>query len=212
METVSTVFVVGDVCDVRESLDGMIADGHLAVRRFDSAHDALDFCEPQMPGCFVLDQMIRGTGGLQVRRQLHAKGCEQPFIYVLQDGNVAAAVEAMHHGALDCMERPVDRKRLQGCIQQAIARDADCRRLQIAQAAVLARVLSLTSRERQILEYVAAGDITKSIARRLGISPKTVEVHRSNIMRKMRVESVAALLHLVARYSLFPFATETGHP
>jgi two-component system response regulator FixJ len=206
----STVFVVGDVYDVRECLDGVTTTGPLAVRRFDSADDALDYCEPHMPGCFVVDQQIRGTSGLQVHEQLHAKGCQQPFIFVLQDLDVALAVKAMHRGALDCIERPLDRERMRSCIQQAIARDTDLRRLQAAQAAVLARVVSLTPRERQVLEYVAAGDITKSIARRLGISPKTVEVHRSNIMRKMHVESAAGLLHLVAKHSLFPFATEAS--
>lgn len=208
METLSTVFVVGDVHDVGDCLEGMITPGQLAIRRFASAGDALDYCEPQMPGCFVLDQLVRGTSGLQVHERLHAKGCQQPFIFVLQDGDVASAVEAMHHGALDCIERPLDRERLRSCIQEAIVQDADFRRAHAERAAVLARVVSLTPRERQILEYVAAGEITKSIARLLNISPKTVEVHRSNIMRKMHVESAAGLLHLVAKYALFPFATQ----
>ena len=106
MKTLSTVFVVGDVHDVRECLDGMITTGQIALRRFDSAGDALGFCEPQMPGCFVVDQQIRGTSGLHVHIQLRDKGCQQPFIFVLQDRDVALAVEVMHHGALDCIERP----------------------------------------------------------------------------------------------------------
>jgi two-component system response regulator FixJ len=209
MESLSTVFVVGDVYDVRESLNGMISSGQLALRRFDSADEALEYCEPQMPGCFVLDQLIRGTVGLQVHKKLHAKGCQQPFIYVMQDKDVASAVEAMQQGAVDCIERPLDCGRLREGIQQAIARDAEFRQRQGTQALVLARVASLTTRERQILEYVASGNMTKSIARRLDISTKTVEVHRSNIMRKMHVQSAAELLHLVAKHSLFPFASES---
>jgi FixJ family two-component response regulator len=210
METLSNVIFVGDIQDVRECLESMITTGQLAIRRFASAGDALDYCEPQMPGCFVLDQVIRGTSGLRVQEQLHAKGCQQPFIYVLRNGDVASAVEAMHRGALDCIEPPFDCEKLLGCIQEAIAQDADFRRLQADRAAVLARVESLTARERQILEYVAAGEITKSIARLLEISPKTVEVHRSNIMKKMHVESAAGLLHLVAKYSLFPFVADVN--
>lgn len=208
METLSTVFVVGDVHDVRDWLDGITTTAQLAIRRFASAGDALDYCEPHMPGCFVLDHLIGGTSGLRVHEQLHAKGCQQPFIFLLREGDVASAIEAMHRGALDCIERPLNRERLLSCIQEAIAQDIDFRRQQAERGAVFARVESLTPRERQILEYVAAGEITKSIARLLSISPKTVEVHRSNIMRKMRVESAAGLLHLVAKYSLFPFATE----
>ncbi len=101
---------------------------------------------------------------------------------------------------------------MRSCIQDAIAQDADARRVQADLASVLSLFKSLTPRERQILEYVAAGDVTKSIARRLGISPKTVEVHRSNIMRKMHVESAAGLFHLVAKHSLLPFATVTCPP
>ncbi len=204
METLSTVFVVGDVRDVPECLDGTIAAGQLTVRRFDSAGDALDYCEPQMPGCFVVDQQIRGTSGLRIHEQLHAKGCQQPFIFVLHDGDVAWVVEAMRHGALDCIKRPVDRDRMRTCIQEGIAQDADVRRKRADRAAVLTLVESLTPRQRQIMEYVATGEITKFIARTLNISPKTVEVHRSNIMRKMHVESAAGLIHLVAKYSLFP--------
>ena len=208
METLSTVFVVGDARDLRERLERISAGGRFAVRWFATADDALDFCAPDMPGCFVLDQQIAGSSGLLLQEQLGAKGCQQPFIYLSRDHDVASAVTAMHHGAVDCIELPLDCERLQRCIEEALARDEDVRRSQAERAEVLACVASLTPRERQILEFVAAGEITKSIARLLSISPKTVEVHRSNIMRKMHVDSAAALLHLVAKYALFPFAAE----
>ena len=208
METVSTVIFVGDAQDVHECLERISSSG-LATRCFALAHDALAWCKPQIPGCFVLDQWIHGTSGLRLHEQLRAIGCQQPFIYFVRDGEIASAVEAMHHGALDCIEPPFGCQRLLNCVREAVAQDAESRRLHADRAAVLGRVESLTSRERQILEYVAGGEITKSIARLLGISPKTVEVHRSNIMKKMQVESAAGLLHLVAKYSLFPLAIET---
>jgi FixJ family two-component response regulator len=208
METLSTVFVVGELHEVHDWLDGMATAGRLAIRRFAAAGDALDYCEPQMPGCFVLDHPIRGVSGLRVHEQLHAKGCQQPFLCVLSNGDVASAVEAMHRGALDCIERPVNRDRLLSCVLKGIAQDADLRDSRAQRAGVMAQVESLTPRERQILEYVATGEITKTIARLLSISPKTVEVHRSNIMRKMHVESAAGLFHLIARYALFPLATD----
>lgn len=208
MEATATVFVAGDAHDIRECLDVVAITGPYTVRRFSSIHDALEHCEPEMPGCFVLDQTIRGASGLHLYEQLRAKGCQQPFIYLLRDANVSAAVEAMHHGALDCIERPLGPERLLSCVRKAIGTDADSRRRQADRAVVLARVELLTPREKQILELVAAGEITKAIARQLQISPKTVEVHRSNIMKKMQVESAAGLLHQVAKYALFPFSTE----
>ncbi len=209
VEAVANVFVLGDAQDVQDCLESTMVDGMFAVRPFASAEDALNFCEPEMPGCFLLEQRIRGAGGLRVHEQLRAKGCRQPFLFVLRDGEVAAAVEAMHRGALDCIEPPFESVRMRGCIEEALARDAESRRGQADRAVVVARVESLTPREKQILGYVAAGEITKSIARLLEISPKTVEVHRSNIMRKMNVESAAGLLHVVAKFGLFPFVPET---
>ena len=208
METLSTVFVVGDARQVCECLESLTIAGRFAVRWFATAADALDCCEPDLPGCFLLDEQIGEASGLSVHEHLRQKGCLQPFLYLLREGDVATVVAAMQHGAVDCIERSLDPARLLSGIQAAIAQDAHSRQAQTELAEVLARVESLTPRERQILEFVAAGEITKSIARLLRISPKTVEVHRSNIMRKMRVDSAAALLHLVAKYALFPFAAE----
>ena len=110
----------------------------------------------------------------------------------------------MQQGALDCVEIPIEPKRMRKCVQRAIDQDAELRHIEWERALVMARVQSLTPREKQILERVAAGEITKSIARALAISHKTVEVHRTNIMRKMNVESAAGLLHLVAKFGCFP--------
>jgi FixJ family two-component response regulator len=129
-----------------------------------------------------------------------AKGCRQPFIVLSGRGDVACAVEAMHMGALDFIEKPFSRQRLLDRIEDAIHQDAEARRHHAAETDIRARVESLTARERQILKLVGDGRITKQIARELAISPKTVEVHRSNIMRKMQVDSAAELLHLVARH------------
>jgi FixJ family two-component response regulator len=112
----------------------------------------------------------------------------------------------MHQGALDCIPKPLDRKRLLDGVRRAIAEDAATRQSRTERAIVIARAHSLTPREMQVLELVAAGKITKEIARDLVISPKTVEVHRSNIMRKMRVDSAAELLHLIAMHAIVSFS------
>jgi FixJ family two-component response regulator len=206
MDSVATVVVIGDVHEIYGSLSDLVAAGELTLLQCPTARDAIDSCEPRWPGCFVLDQMVGDMSGLEVWRILYAKGCRQPFVYVLRQPDVTMAVEAMRQGAVDCLVRPLEHHALRRCVRQALVRDADCRRHHDDHVEVLARVESLTPRERQVLELVAAGDLTKTIARRLNISPKTVEVYRSNILRKMRVSSAAELLHLTARYGLFPFS------
>ena len=206
MEIQPNVVVIEDDSDLPGSAASAVAVLPVAVQRFSCARDALGFCNPGMPGCFVLDQQIRGIGGLGMWQQLAAQGCRQPFIFISRHGDVASAVEAMRQGALDCIPRPFDRLRLLDAVQQAIAQDATTRESRAERAIVTARAQSLTPREMQILELVAAGKITKEIARDLAISPKTVEVHRSNIMRKMQVDSAAELLHLIAMHAMVPFS------
>lgn len=205
METQPTVVVVEDDHEVLDSAAGAVAALPVVVQRFSCPHEALHYCKPEMLGCFVLGQQIRGIRGLELRQKLADQGCQQPFIFISRNGDVATAVEAMHQGALDCFPSPFDRSRLLTVVQQAIARDATARRLRAERAVVVARIQSFTPRETQVARLVAAGRITKEIAHELAISPKTVEVHRSNLMRKMRVESAAALLHLIAMHGLFPF-------
>lgn len=205
METQPTLLIVADDQDAPDSIAGALSSLDIAVRQLPCASDALAACRPEMPGCYVIDHRIGGVDGLFVRQQLVAQGCQQPFIFVSRRGDVASAVEAMHQGALDCIPRPLDHRRLLNRVREAIAGDAKSRRTRVERATVLARADSLSARETQVLGLVAAGFITKEIARDLAISPKTVEVHRSNIMKKMRVESAAELLHTIAKYSVVPF-------
>jgi RNA polymerase sigma factor (sigma-70 family) len=208
MEEQPTVFVVEDARDVCDTVAGAVTDLGIAMQPFATAGDTLAFCKPDMPGCFVLGHRAGGTHGLHLHKQLEAKGCRQPFIFVPPAGDVAGAVEAMHEGALDCIEKPVNRQRLAARLQEAIAKDAELRHSRAQRAAVVARLDSLTPRERQVLDLVAAGRITKEVARHLEISPKTVEVHRSNIMKKLHVDSAAELLHLIAKFTLLPMSDD----
>jgi len=207
METQPTVVVFeNEEDDVIDSAASALAMSRVGVHRFSCARATLDFCKPDMLGCFVIDHQVREIGGLHLRRKLVAQGCQQPFIFITRHGDVGSAVEAMHQGALDCIPKPLDPQRLIDGVQQAIALDAATRGLRAERAMVTALTQSLTPREKQILDLVAAGNMTKQIARDLTISPKTVEVHRSNIMRKMRVGSAAALLHLVAMHAVAPLS------
>ncbi|HEV3138537.1 MAG TPA: response regulator [Pirellulales bacterium] len=204
MEARPTVFVVDDDQDVCDSVARAVGVLAVDVQCFLSPAGMLDFCRPEMTGCLILDIEMPGMNGLHLRKQLAAKGCQQPFIVMSGRADIASAVAAMHQGALDFIEKPFRRQHLLDRVQEAIARDAELRRLRGEQAAVRALVESLTARERQVLELVGTGKITKEIARDLTISHKTVEVHRSHIMKKMRVDSAADLLHLIAKYPVMP--------
>jgi two-component system, LuxR family, response regulator FixJ len=206
METPPTVVVVENDSDMPASTARVVDGLRVVVKRFSCPRETLDFCKPDMVGCFVLDQQVRDIGGLHLRQQLASQGCQQPFIFISRFGDVSSAVEAMHQGALDCIPKPFDRQRLLDRVQQAIAQDAATRRFRADRAIVTTRAQSLTPRETQILGLVAAGKITKEIARELAISPKTIEVHRSNIMKKMQVGSAAELLHLIAMHAVVSFS------
>jgi FixJ family two-component response regulator len=200
MEMQPTVFVVDDDRDLCDCVAQVVQTLGVAVRSFSSGRELLEYCRPEMPGCMVLDIQMPDMSGLQLRQKMVAKGCHQPFIVLSGRGDVACAVEAMHLGALDFIEKPFSRQRLLDRIEDALLRDEEARKRGAEEAEVRSRAELLTARERQVLTLVGAGRITKQIARDLTISPKTVEVHRSNIMKKMRVESAAELLHLVARH------------
>jgi len=200
MEFQTTVMVVDDERDVCDCVAQVVGTLGVAVRCFATGREVLKFCTPDLPGCLLLDMQITDMSGLEVRKQMVAQDCFQPFIMLSGRSDIACAVEAMHLGARDFLQKPFDRQRLLDRVQEALAWDAAERTRRVAENEILNRVSTLTARERQVLQLVGAGRITKQIARDLTISPKTVEVHRSNIMRKMHVDSAAELLHMIGRH------------
>jgi FixJ family two-component response regulator len=183
-------------------LANALSMSNIALVCHTSSQAALENCRPDLPGCFVLDLRMRDMNGLELQRRLAAKGCLQPFITISDRGDIRLAVEAMHQGAFDCLEPSVGRQQLLDRIKLAISRDVELREVHAEHVRLRRRVELLTPRERQILDLVASGKITKQISRHLTISPKTVDVHRSNIMRKIEVDSTSELIHFLVRYSL----------
>jgi RNA polymerase sigma factor (sigma-70 family) len=201
-ESIATVFLVDDDKQIRDALTWFLQSVGLRVESCASPEQALATCHPEIPGCLVVDIQLPGMNGFELRKRLMTKGCFQPFLVMSGHGDVSSAVRAMRMGAIDFLEKPFSHQRLVDCVQRAIERDTEARRRQAEHESVHERLESLTPRETEVLELVADGTLSKRIATRLGISPKTVEVHRSNIMRKMKVESVAQLVHLITRNSL----------
>jgi two-component system, LuxR family, response regulator FixJ len=198
MRTVpSTVFVVDDDPAVRESLHWLIESVGLAVKTYGTANEFLEQYNPNIQGCLVLDVRMPGLSGLDLQERLTSKHIEIPTIVITGHADVPMAIRAIKAGALDFIEKPFNDQVLLERIGQALALDAKIRQNQSELAEIAGRLESLTSREREVMQMVVDGKPNKIIADRLGVSQKTVEVHRASVMKKMQVDSLAELVRLV---------------
>ena len=168
----------------------------LHVETHATAQEFLDVYDRARPGCLVLDVRMPGLSGLDLQEKLSAQQIRIPIIFITGHGEVSAAVRAMKSGAIDFIEKPFSDQVLLNRIQQAIAQDVQARRDQVQRAKTSARLAVLTPREREVLTLVVAGRSNKAIAAQLGVSSKTVEAHRANVMKKMKVHSLSELVRL----------------
>lgn len=192
-----TVFVVDDDQAVRQSLGLLIKSVGLQVMTYASAQEFLDRYNPAQPGCLVLDVRMPGISGIELQRTLRERSMRIPIIIVTGHGDVPIAVRAMKDGAMEFMEKPFSQQLLLEHIRAALAQDAQWRQEQVKNASVEARLALLTPRERQVMEMVVAGRANKEIAHELGLSKKTVEVHRAHVMQKLEAESLPQLVELM---------------
>lgn len=191
-----TVFVVDDDAGVRQSLRWLLESVEIRVETFDSAEAFLTAYDPRRPGCLILDVRMPGLSGLSLQQRLLELDAHLPIIIVTGHADVAMAVRAMKAGAFHLLEKPVNDQVLLDHVQDAIAKDLDCLHERSQLAELRARFAALSPREIQVMDLVVAGLANKQIARRLNISPKTVEIHRSRIMRKMDAASIAELVQM----------------
>jgi two-component system response regulator TtrR len=192
-----TVYVVDDDRDVRDAIEWTVRSVGLNVASFAAPSEFFDAFDPQAPGCIVIDVRLPEMSGLAMQAELAHRGSRHPFIVISGHGDVPIAVESMRQGALDFLEKPYHRQRLLDAIQAALDHDAKLRQEMAEEDGVAQKLSLLTARERQILDFVSAGLLTKQIAAELGLSPKTVEVHRSRIMSKLEVDSIVQLTKLL---------------
>jgi FixJ family two-component response regulator len=189
-----TVFIVDDEAAVAQSLRWLIESVGLRAETFSNAGEFLAAYRPQRPGCLVLDVRMPAMSGLELQERLNAQGVSLPIIFVTGHGGVQTAVRALKGGAVDFIEKPFDDQRMLDLVHKALALDAENRRRAAAQAEAAARYASLSAREREVLDLLIEGMTNKSIARALGLSAKTVENYRANVMEKM---AAPTLPHLV---------------
>ncbi|MDA8110413.1 MAG: response regulator [Betaproteobacteria bacterium] len=189
-----TVFIVDDETVVADSLRWLIEPVGLKVETFASAAQFLASYRAGRPGCLVLDVRMPAMSGLTLQEELIARGIALPIIFITGHGGVQTAVRALQKGAIDFVEKPFDDQRMLDLVQRAIALDVERRREVAAHADAAARYASLSAREREVLDQLIEGRTNKEIARVLGLSAKTVETYRANVMAKM---AAATLPHLV---------------
>ncbi|WP_119461381.1 response regulator transcription factor [Rhodospirillaceae bacterium SYSU D60014] len=191
-----TVFVVDDDDAVREAVGLLLKSNGFTVEAKTSAAEFLAAYDPVRPGCLVLDVRMPGMSGMELQAKLAADQVGIPVIIISGHGDIPMAVAAVQAGAVDFIEKPFDEHRLLATVQRALALDEERRRESAAATGAAARQSRLTAREREVLERVVAGDPNKVIAARLGISARTVEIHRARVMEKMRARSVAELVQM----------------
>lgn len=192
----SIVYIVDDDKLARESLAWLIDSVGLPVKVYESGQQFLDDYSKEMIGCLVLDVRMPDISGIDLHTKLKQDGCNLPVIIMTGHADVAMAVRAMKAGVYDFIEKPYNDSLMLERIQSAIAFDLDNRKEQERIDAVKERLSSLTPRETEVLQFVLRSKPNKVIAADLNISIKTVELHRSNLMTKMRASSVTELVRL----------------
>jgi two-component system response regulator FixJ len=191
-----TICVVDDDAGARTSLRLLLKSLGLNAIAYDSAAAFLSGYDPEQPGCLLLDIRMPGMSGLELQQELNRRGTLSPIIFITGHGDVAMAVEAMQQGAFDFLQKPFRDQELLDHVQRALVKDRAIRDELREHAAIRARRESLTAREQEVLELVAQGTPNKLIAHKLGISQRTVEIHRARVMEKMSADSLAQLVHM----------------
>ncbi len=190
-----TVFIIDDDADFRESVEWLLESTQYAIDSYASAQEFLDAYDHR-PGCLLLDVRMPEINGLALQQIMRDQDIRLPVIILTGHGDVPMAVSAMKNGALDFLEKPFDDDVLLKLVDKAMA-EAEQRFSQMGEEQVLKEYYdTLSRREREVMELVVSGNSNREIAETLGISPKTVEVHRSRVMSKMRADNLAQLVQM----------------
>ena len=179
-----TIFIVDDDPAIRDSLTLMIGQENLTVHSYASAEDFLEAAKPNCLGCIIIDIRMQGMDGMQLQEALSQRNTLLPIIFLTGHGNIPMSVRAIKAGALDFLTKPVTREKLMAAIHAAVLESERMLSENASQQDAVSRIAGLTDRERDVLKLAIQGYANKEIARHLGISHRTVEIHKSKIMHK----------------------------
>ncbi|NDD74401.1 MAG: DNA-binding response regulator [Gammaproteobacteria bacterium] len=193
----ASVFIVDDDDAVRSSLRLLLKSVGLPAIAYASATDFLSAWQPEQPGCLVLDVRMPGMSGLELQHELNRRGAIIPVIFITGHADIPMAVEAIQHGAFDFLQKPFRDQDLIDRVQRALTTDAQQRSELAKREMIRERFDSLTPREREVLTLVTRGKANKVMAGDLGVSQRTVEIHRARVMEKMGAASLAQLVRMM---------------
>jgi two-component system, LuxR family, response regulator FixJ len=196
MATDGVVHLIDDDDGVRQSLAFLLVSAGMAVRVYESASAFIEALGALQPGCVVSDVRMPGIDGLQLQQRLQALGIRLPMIIITGHADVSLAVEAMKAGAVDFIEKPFEDEAILSAIRIALDHYDHTGRQEIEVVQLQTKLQSLSAREREVLEGLLAGNPNKTIAYDLSLSPRTVEVHRANVMTKMGASSLSGLVRM----------------
>jgi FixJ family two-component response regulator len=198
------IFLVDDDHGVLRALSGLLDTKGYDVRAFSSSTEFLAHHDPSIPGCAIFDVSMPGLDGIELQAALKAGGIDRPVIFITGVGDIPMSVQAMKDGAIDFLIKPVKSSQLLTAIGLAAEREARALELRSELASINARIATLTPREREVMTHVISGRLNKQIAADLGTVEKTVKLHRSRMMHKMGVRSVADLVRIAERAGIQP--------
>jgi FixJ family two-component response regulator len=204
LDATSTILVIEDDVDLRNSLGRLLRSVGLNSRLFESVSDFLKSEPTEGPSCLVLDVRLPGQSGLEFQRELATAGREVPIIFITGHGDIPMSVQAMKSGAIEFLTKPIRDQELLDAIQCGLTRDRVRRENEGALADLRERFGTLSPREREIMVHVARGRLSKQIAGDIGIAQATVKVHRSKAMRKMNARSLPEFGQMAAKLNLTP--------
>jgi FixJ family two-component response regulator len=206
------VYLVDDDDAVRDSLGLLLRSIGLDFELYASALDFLEHYDAKRHSCLVADIRMPGLSGLELQQRLNERQAEVPIIFITGHGDVPMAVNAMKAGAADFVQKPFRDQDLIDRIHKALDKDKERRATRAEQDAIRARLALLTPRETEVMQRVVRGQANKVIAMDLGVSQRTVELHRARVMRKLKMRSLAELVHAVDKVSAAPRAAGTESP
>jgi len=190
------IYIIDDDEAVRDSMGMLLESADLAYRCFASADDFIAEHDSSQRGCLVLDIRMPGMNGIELQQKLESIDSSLPIVFITGHGDVAMAVEAMRQGALDFLRKPVDEEAFLERIAYALDQESGDWHQKLDREQARQRIASLTEREREVFHLVAEGVANKAVAVNLGISERTVEVHRSQVMKKLEARTLAQLVRI----------------
>lgn len=192
----TTIFVVDDDEAIRDSLAVLLKTVDLNATTFSSGDEFLEAYDAGWEGCILLDIRMPGTSGMEVQKRLAESGCSIPVIFITGHGDIPMAVEAMHGGAFDFIQKPFRDQDLLDRIDQALTTSNEQEQQAARKKTVQNQLQTLTPREQEVMQLVVHGSANKVIAMDLGVSQRTVEIHRARVMEKMQARSLAELVRM----------------